>query len=204
MAEPKEKLSKFDGDETADPIRHCKTCETIWMANGITDIDEWVRQFSATHRGVAIDWFANMDPQKLTTWAGVKKKFITKFQLLRDNNEIVVEIYNIKQGKNEIVRVYARKLKELINKMESKPADGLQKIWFIEGLRPKLRKKMKIVPPSSYTKAYNRAMNLESEQKTKKRKVAHPTQMTRLRKKIAVVTKRAARRSELSKRICSK
>ena len=29
---------------------------------------------------------------------------------------------------------------------------------------------MKIVPPSSYTKAYNRAMNLESEQKTKKKK----------------------------------
>ena len=54
--------------------------------------------------------------------------------------------------------------------MENKPADGLQKIWFIEGLYPKLRKKMKIVPPSSYTKAYNRAMNLESEQKTKKKK----------------------------------
>ena len=29
---------------------------------------------------------------------------------------------------------------------------------------------MKIVPPSSYTEAYNRAMNLESEQKTKKKK----------------------------------
>lgn len=47
--------------------------------------------------------------------------------------------------------------------MESKLADGLQKRWFIEGLRPKLRKKMKIVPPSSYTKAYNWAINLESE-----------------------------------------
>ena len=29
---------------------------------------------------------------------------------------------------------------------------------------------MKIVLPSSYTKAYNRALNLESEQKTKKKK----------------------------------
>ena len=29
---------------------------------------------------------------------------------------------------------------------------------------------MKIVPPSTYTEAYNRAMNLESEQKTKKKK----------------------------------
>ena len=29
---------------------------------------------------------------------------------------------------------------------------------------------MKIVPPSSYTEAYNRAINLKSEQKTKKKK----------------------------------
>ena len=29
MAGPKEKLPKFDRDEAADPIRHCKTCETI-------------------------------------------------------------------------------------------------------------------------------------------------------------------------------
>ena len=50
-----------------------------------------------------------------------------EFQLLRDNNEIVAEIYTTKQGKNEIVRVYAKKLKELINKMEHKPANGLKK-----------------------------------------------------------------------------
>ena len=42
MAGPKEKLPKFDGDGTANLIRHCKTCETIWMANGIADTDEWV------------------------------------------------------------------------------------------------------------------------------------------------------------------
>lgn len=42
MAGPKEKLPKFDGDGTADRIRHCKTCETIWRANGITDTNEWV------------------------------------------------------------------------------------------------------------------------------------------------------------------
>ena len=54
--------------------------------------------------------------------------------------------------------------------MENKPADGLQKRWFIEGRQPKLRKKLKIVPPAIYTEAYNRAMNLESEQKTKNKK----------------------------------
>ena len=117
-------------------------------------------------RGVAIDWFADIDPQKLNNWDNIKKEFITEFQLLCDNNEIVAEIYNTKQGKNEIVRVYVRKLKDLINKMENKPVDGLQKKWFIEGLHLKLRKKMKIVPPSSY----NRAMNLESEQKMKMKK----------------------------------
>ena len=57
----------------------------------------------------------------------------------------------------------------MISKIENKPVDRLQKRWFIEGLRPKLQKKMKIVPPATYTEAYNRAMNLESEQKTKKK-----------------------------------
>ena len=33
-----------------------------------------------------------------------------------------------------------------------------------------LRKKMKIVPPSSYIEGYNWVMDLESEQKTKKKK----------------------------------
>ena len=42
MVGTKEKVPKFDGDGTADPIRHYKTCKTIWMANGVTDTNEWV------------------------------------------------------------------------------------------------------------------------------------------------------------------
>lgn len=128
-----------------------------------------MRQFSATLWGIAIDWFTDTDPQKLNSWDNIKKEFLAEFKLLWDDNEIVVEIFFTKQGKNETVRVYVRKLKDLINKMESKLADGLQKRWFVEGLRLKLRRKMKIVPPSSYTEAYNRALDLESELKTKKK-----------------------------------
>ncbi len=164
MAGPKEKLSKFNGDEAADPIRHCKTCKTIWMVNGVTDQDDWVLQFRATLRGVAIDWFADADPQKLTTWLNVKKEFIIDFQLLRDDNELVAEIYSTKQGKNETTRVYAIRLKE------SPSANGLKKQWFVKGLQSALKKKMKIVPPASYTNAYNRVMDLDSEQKTSKKK----------------------------------
>ena len=74
--------------------------------------------------GVAIDWFSDFDPQKLTSWPNVKKEFIAEFQPLRNNNEIVVEIYNTKQGKNETIYVYARRLKELVGKMESQPTEG--------------------------------------------------------------------------------
>ena len=62
------------------------------MANGVTDADDWVRQFPATLLGVAIDWFSDTDPQKLNTWENVKKEFIAEFRLLRDDNEIVAEI----------------------------------------------------------------------------------------------------------------
>ena len=61
--------------------------------------------------------------------------------------------------------------------MESQLVDGLKKRWFVEGLQPALKKKMKIVPPASYVDAYNRAMDLESEQKMgKKKKTTHRTQ----------------------------
>lgn len=119
---------------------------------------------------MAIDWFSDIDPQKLATWADVRKEFIVEFQLLQDDNEIVVEIYSTKQGKNETIHAYARQLKELVGKMESQPADGLKKRLFVEGLRQALKKKIKIVPPASYIDAYSRAMDLESEQKTSKKK----------------------------------
>ncbi len=90
--------------------------------------------------------------------------------MLRDDNEIVAEIYNTKQGKNKTIFAYARRLKELVGKMESQPVDGLKKQWFVEGLRLALKKKMKIVPPALYTDAYNRVMDLESEQKKSKKK----------------------------------
>ena len=170
MEGPKEILPKFNGNGTIDTIGHCKTCDTIWTANGVTDQDDWVRQFLATLQGVAIDWFSDVNTQKLTSWPNVKKKFIAEFQLLRDVNEIIAKIYSTKQGKNETIRVYARRLKELVEKMESQPADGLKKRWFIEGLRLALKKKMKIVPPTSYVDAYNKAMDLESKQKRNKKK----------------------------------
>lgn len=84
---------------------------------------------------------------------------------MRDDNEIVAEIYNTKQEKNENVRSYNRRLKELLNKMENQPADGLKKRWFTKGLIPLMCKNMKVVPSSSYVDAYNRAINIESEKK---------------------------------------
>lgn len=108
MAASKQKLPKFTGQTKEDPVRHCRTCETIWAANGVTDQDEWIRQFPATLREGAIDWYSDIDKTGLTTWDDVKKAFQIEFQLLRDDNEILAEIYNTKQAKNESVRAYGR------------------------------------------------------------------------------------------------
>lgn len=43
MVSPKEKLPEFNGDGTTDLIRHCEKCETVWIANGVMDEDNWVR-----------------------------------------------------------------------------------------------------------------------------------------------------------------
>lgn len=100
----------------------------------------------------------------------MKKAFKVEFKLLRDDDEVVVEIYNTRQGKNKSVQVYHRRLKELIGKLENKPADELQKRWFIEELNPSIQRKMKVVLPSTYKKAYDRAMAIESEDKTTRSK----------------------------------
>ena len=58
----------------------------------------------------------------------------------------------------------------MLGKMENQTADELKKRWFVEGLNTYLRRIMKIVLPTSYSDAYDRAMNLESEGKTLKKK----------------------------------
>ncbi|XP_057829971.1 uncharacterized protein LOC131041010 [Cryptomeria japonica] len=165
-----QKLFKFNGDGKEDPVLHYRTCETIWSSNGMTDKMEWVVQFPANLRGVAIDWYSDANKTKLATWDELHKAFVTEFGLLRDDNEIVAEILSTKQRKNETVRAYSRHLKELLGKMDNKPGDRLKKRWFVDGLKLSLRRKMKIVPPTSYENAYNRAMDLESEGKTCKKK----------------------------------
>lgn len=106
----------------------------------------------------------------MATWDTLRKSFEKEFCLLQDDNEIVAKIYNTKQGQKELARAYGRHLKELIGKMESQPVDGFKKRWFVEGPKPSLKRKMKIVPPSSYDDAYNGAMDLECEYKTSKKK----------------------------------
>lgn len=67
------------------------------------------------------------------------------------------------------MQVYHR-LKELIGKQENKPADEMKKRWFIKGLSPSIQKEIKVVPPSTYKKDCDRAMDIESEDKTSRSK----------------------------------
>ena len=72
-------------------------------------------------------------------------------------------------NKGKRIRAYNQRLKDLLSRMGTQPADELKKWWFV-GLYGALRRKMKIVPPTLHTDAYDRAMNLESEGKTTKKK----------------------------------
>lgn len=74
-----------------------------------------------------INWLPDIDRAKVATWSDLKKDFGIDFRLLRDDNEILAEIYNAKQVKNETVRRYGQRLKELVGKMESPPANDLKK-----------------------------------------------------------------------------
>lgn len=129
-----------------------------------------MKAFLATLHGATINWYTNLAYEENATWAALRKAFEVEFKLLRDDNEVVAEIYNTHQGKNGCVRVYQRRLKELIGKLENKPANEPKKRCFIEGLNPSIRKKMKVVPPSTYKKACDTAMDIESKDKTSRSK----------------------------------
>ena len=83
---------------------------------------------------------------------------------------MVVEMYNTCQGKSESVQVYHQRLKELIGNLENNLVDKLKKRCLLEGLNPSIQKKMKVVPPSTYKKAYDKAMDIESEDKMSRSK----------------------------------
>ena len=64
-----------------------------------------------------------MEADKRNTWDNLLAAFEEEFRLLWDNDEIVTEIYCTRQGKNEYVRAYSRRLKELIGKLDNKPME---------------------------------------------------------------------------------
>lgn len=63
----KKKLPKSTGDRKEDPVRHCRSCETIWTTHSVTDMDKWLNQFPTGVWGVVVDWFSDMDKAKITT-----------------------------------------------------------------------------------------------------------------------------------------
>lgn len=77
-------------------------CKTILLANNQLDKDYWLRAFPTTLQGIAIDWFSKLEDKHIESWDSLKNR--RKFKLPRDNNEIVAEIYNTKQGKHENIR----------------------------------------------------------------------------------------------------
>ena len=134
--------------------------------NQAREWDYWLKAFLTTLQGMVIDWYTKILATQRTTWNNLKGAYEAEFRLLQEDNEIVDEIYNTHQGKNEITRAYQHRPKELIAKMENEPTDGLKKRWLIECLTPFIPKKMKLVPTSMYKEICDQEMDIKSENKT--------------------------------------
>lgn len=89
------------------------------MENGQDDKAIWLRSFLATLRGVVIDWYTKIDQASWNIWESLKKAFEEELKLLGDDNKIVAEIYNTKQGMHKNLWAYNRRLKELLVKLET-------------------------------------------------------------------------------------
>lgn len=64
----RQKLPKFTRNGLEDPVHHCKTCMTIWIANGQDDVDYWLQSFPTTLRGISIDWYTELEKAHKASW----------------------------------------------------------------------------------------------------------------------------------------
>lgn len=72
-------------------------CIIIWQANGENNANEWLKAFPATLWSIVIDGYTDLEVGKKATWKYLHIAFEEEFKCLRNDDEIVTEIYNTRK-----------------------------------------------------------------------------------------------------------
>jgi len=96
------KFNQFDGK--GNPKQHI--AHFIGMCNNVDmEGDQLVKQFALTLKGIAFDWYTDLEPESIDSWEQMEQEFLIRFY---STQRIVsmTELTNTRQWKDEPVLNY--------------------------------------------------------------------------------------------------
>ncbi|KAJ9553182.1 hypothetical protein OSB04_017227 [Centaurea solstitialis] len=117
----------FDGKNDSNPIVHMENfvdiCDLFKTEEGRDDAIR-LRVFPLTLTGEARAWLRSLEPSSITTWEGLRSKFLSRFFPPSKIDKLRAEIRSFKQDDGETISEAWERFKYLLN---SCPSHGLNK-----------------------------------------------------------------------------
>jgi len=103
------KFNQFDGK--GNPKQHVahfiETC-----SNAGTEGDRLVKQFVRSLKGIAFDWYTDLEPESINSWEQMEHEFLNRFYSTQ-RTVSMTELTNTKQWKDEPVLDYINRWRSL-------------------------------------------------------------------------------------------
>ncbi|KAJ9556612.1 hypothetical protein OSB04_011226 [Centaurea solstitialis] len=117
----------FDGKNDSNPIVHMENfvdiCDSFKTEEGRDDAIR-LRVFPFTLTGEARAWSRSLEPSSITTWEGLRSKFLSRFFPSSKIDKLRAEIRSFQQDDGETISEAWERFKHLLN---SCPSHGLSK-----------------------------------------------------------------------------
>ncbi|KAJ9539125.1 hypothetical protein OSB04_031858 [Centaurea solstitialis] len=117
----------FDGKNDSNPIVHMENfvdiCDLFKTEEGRDDVIR-LRVFPVTLTGEARAWLRSLEPRSITTWEGLRSKFLSRFFPPSKIDKLRAEIRSFQQDDGETISEAWERFKHLLN---SCPSHGLNK-----------------------------------------------------------------------------
>lgn len=122
--------------------------------------------FPSTLKEKAQKWYYKYAPKKLTTYEKTRKAFLMRFRDEKTDEEILCDLGKIKQ-RNNSVRGFVERLKDLTKQLEEEPTDTNMRAWFLNRSNNKKLKNAEVLTPTAtFDELVARALKIEKKSRS--------------------------------------
>ena len=130
---------EFSGRGNDDVEQHWYLCEAIWRARQTPDAGKLI-EFQTTLRERALRWFIKWsEAHSNPAIADVKQDFFREFKLPQIDQQVLSELWEIKQREGETAWELMSRFKDAIGKLSYPIDPNHLRDWFIKALLPLTR-----------------------------------------------------------------